>query len=74
MKRYQFNRIAVQNEYDVMATGHNLDDEASRLLGNVLRWQTEYLDKQSPTLPASVDGFGVWIWVLARTLNSLEKR
>ncbi len=57
MKRYQFNRIAVQNEYDVMATGHNLDDEASRLLGNVLRWQTEYLDKQSPTLPASVDGF-----------------
>jgi len=57
MKRYQFNRVAVQNDYDVMATGHNLDDEASRLLGNVLRWQTEYLDKQTPTLPASVDGF-----------------
>jgi len=40
-----------------MATGHNLDDEASRLLGNVLHWQDEYLDKQSPILPASVEGF-----------------
>ncbi len=57
MKRYQFNRIAVEQNYDVMATGHNLDDEAARLLGNVLRWQTEYLDKQAPTLPASFEGF-----------------
>ncbi len=57
IKRYQFNRIAIEKEYDVMATGHNLDDEAARLLGNVLHWQTEYLDKQSPTLPASVEGF-----------------
>jgi uncharacterized protein (TIGR00269 family) len=57
IKRYQFNRTAVEKDYDVMATGHNLDDEASRLLGNVLHWQEEYLDKQSPTLPASVEGF-----------------
>ena len=57
IKRYQFNRTAVEQEYDVMATGHNLDDEAARLLGNVLHWQEEYLDKQSPTLPASVEGF-----------------
>ncbi|MGH7231726.1 MAG: ATP-binding protein [Nitrospiraceae bacterium] len=57
IKRYQFNRAAVEHEYDVMATGHNLDDEAARLLGNVLHWQTEYLDKQGPTLPASVEGF-----------------
>ena len=40
-----------------MATGHNLDDEAARLLGNVLHWQTDYLDKQTPSLPASLDGF-----------------
>jgi len=40
-----------------MATGHNLDDEAARLLGNVLHWQNDYLDKQSPSLPASVEGF-----------------
>jgi len=57
MKRYHFNRTALEKDYDVMATGHNLDDEAARLLGNVLRWQTEFLDKQSPTLPASVEGF-----------------
>jgi uncharacterized protein (TIGR00269 family) len=57
IKRYQFNRAAVEHGYDVMATGHNLDDEAARLLGNVLHWQQEYLDKQGPTLPASVDGF-----------------
>ena len=57
IKRYQFNRVAWENKYDVMATGHNLDDEAARLLGNVLQWQEEYLQKQSPTLPASVEGF-----------------
>ena len=57
LKRYQFNRAAVEREYDVMATGHNLDDEAARLLGNVLHWQEDYLDKQGPTLPASVEGF-----------------
>ena len=57
MKRYHFNRTALEKDYDVMATGHNLDDEAARLLGNVLRWQTDFLEKQSPTLPASLDGF-----------------
>ncbi len=57
IKRYQFNRVAWQHHYDVMATGHNLDDEAARLLGNVLQWQEAYLQKQSPSLPASVEGF-----------------
>jgi len=57
IKRYQFNRAAIERDYDVMATGHNLDDEAARLLGNVLHWQEEYLDKQGPSLPASVEGF-----------------
>jgi uncharacterized protein (TIGR00269 family) len=57
IKRYQFNRAAVEQDYDVMATGHNLDDEAARLLGNVLHWQIDYLEKQGPCLPASVEGF-----------------
>ena len=57
IKRYQFNRIAWEKKFDVMATGHNLDDEAARLLGNVLQWQEEYLQKQAPVLPASVEGF-----------------
>jgi tRNA-5-methyluridine54 2-sulfurtransferase len=55
-KRHLFNRAAVEGGYDVVATGHNLDDEAAVLFGNVLRWATEYLGRQLPVLPAS-DGF-----------------
>lgn len=55
-KRYVFNKVALQGGYDVMATGHNLDDEAAQLLGNVLRWQTEFLSRQSPLLPATQQG------------------
>jgi uncharacterized protein (TIGR00269 family) len=51
-KRYVFNRIALERGYDVVATGHNLDDEAATLLGSTLRWQTEYIARQRPVLPA----------------------
>jgi tRNA-5-methyluridine54 2-sulfurtransferase len=51
-KRYVFNRAALDGGFDVVATGHNLDDEAATLLGNTLRWQTEYIARQSPVLPA----------------------
>ena len=52
-KRHVFNSVAVEEGYDVVATGHNLDDEAAVLLGNVLRWETGYLGRQHPVLPAS---------------------
>ncbi|MDP9405579.1 MAG: hypothetical protein M3O86_03115, partial [Actinomycetota bacterium] len=55
-KRYVFNRVAREHGYDVMATGHNLDDEAAQLLGNVLRWQTPFLARQSVALPATAAG------------------
>ncbi|HJP66786.1 MAG TPA: ATP-binding protein [Actinomycetota bacterium] len=51
-KRYVFNRVALDHGFDVVATGHNLDDEAATLLGNTLRWQTEYIARQSPVLTA----------------------
>jgi tRNA-5-methyluridine54 2-sulfurtransferase len=51
-KRYVFNRAALEGGFDVVATGHNLDDEAATLLGNTLRWQTEAIARQSPLLPA----------------------
>lgn len=54
-KRYIFNRAAVEHGYDVMITGHNLDDEAATLLGNVLRWHDDFLARQSPVLPATGD-------------------
>ena len=44
-------RAALAGEFDVLATGHNLDDEAARLLGNVLRWQVDHLARQRPVLP-----------------------
>jgi tRNA-5-methyluridine54 2-sulfurtransferase len=50
-KRHLFNKAALDGGYDVVATGHNLDDEAAVLFGNVLRWQTDYLGRQLPVLP-----------------------
>ena len=55
-KRHLFDEAARRGGYDAVATGHNLDDEAAVLLGNVLRWQGEYLARQRPVLPAG-DGF-----------------
>ncbi|NCC24713.1 MAG: adenine nucleotide alpha hydrolase family protein [Deltaproteobacteria bacterium] len=51
LKRHVFNRYALENGFDVLATGHNLDDETARLLSNTLRWDTDYLAGQSPSLP-----------------------
>ncbi len=52
-KRHLFDKAALDGGYDVVATGHNLDDEAAVLFGNVLRWNTEYLARQHPVLPAA---------------------
>ncbi len=52
-KRYVINREAVHGGYDVVVTGHNLDDEAATLLGNVVRWQEGFLARQRPLLPAT---------------------
>src|SRR5436309_2889458 len=51
MKRHYFDAAAFAGGFDVLATGHNLDDEAARLLGNVLRWQRDHLARQRPVLP-----------------------
>lgn len=64
-KRHLFNRFAVDRGYDVVATGHNLDDEAAVLLGNVLRWEVGYLGRQHPVLPAS-EGFARKVKPLVR--------
>ena len=55
-KRHIFDSVATNGGYDVVATGHNLDDEAAVLFGNVSRWQTAYLGRQHPVLPAG-NGF-----------------
>jgi uncharacterized protein (TIGR00269 family) len=55
-KRYVFNRAALQGGYDVVATGHNLDDEAAVLLANTLRWDTATMARQFPVLEATRPG------------------
>ena len=55
-KRHLFDKAALDGGYDVVVTGHNLDDEAAVLFGNTLRWDVEYLARQAPVLPAR-DGF-----------------
>lgn len=52
-KRHVMNRIARDLGYAVLATGHNLDDEAAVLFGNTLNWLGDYLLRQGPVLPAS---------------------
>ena len=51
-KRHIFDEAAREGGYDVVVTGHNLDDEAAVLFGNTLRWDVEYLGRQLPVLPA----------------------
>jgi uncharacterized protein (TIGR00269 family) len=51
-KRHLFDKGAVDGGYDVVVTGHNLDDEAAVLFGNALRWDVEYLARQLPVLPS----------------------
>jgi uncharacterized protein (TIGR00269 family) len=53
VKRYHFNKVAADLGYDVVATGHNLDDEAATLFGNVVHWNTDYLARQGPVLEST---------------------
>lgn len=55
VKRYLMNKVACETDR-TLATGHNLDDEAATLLGNVLDWKEGYLGRQAPRLEAR-DGF-----------------
>jgi tRNA-5-methyluridine54 2-sulfurtransferase len=52
-KRYLMNRVALERGFAVVATGHNLDDEAATLFGSVMHWQTDALARQSPALAST---------------------
>lgn len=51
-KRHIFDKFALDHGYDVLVTGHNLDDEVAVLFGNTLRWDIGYLSRQLPVLDA----------------------
>ncbi len=55
LKRYLMNRACIDRGYTVLATGHNLDDEASALFGNLLYWKEEYLYRKSISLEGRGD-------------------
>jgi uncharacterized protein (TIGR00269 family) len=57
-KRYEFNRAALEEGFEVLVTGHNLDDEVATLFGNVLHWDTEMLGRQMPVLDERILGNG----------------
>lgn len=66
VKRHVMNRIAHQNDYNVLATGHNLDDEAAVLFGNTMHWAGSYLLRQSPVLEADRPGLARKVKPLCR--------
>ena len=51
VKRYVMNKTAVDGGYSVLATAHNLDDEAAILLMNTLNWSLDLIGRQLPLLP-----------------------
>ncbi len=57
-KRYEFNRAALEEGFDVLVTGHNLDDEVATLFGNVLGWNAQMLGRQQPVLEERMVGAG----------------
>jgi tRNA-5-methyluridine54 2-sulfurtransferase len=50
VKRHELNRYAYENGFNVLATGHNLDDEAAVLFSNNLTWNTDQLSRQFPVM------------------------
>ncbi len=52
-KRYIMNRAALEHGFPVVATGHNLDDEAATLFGSTLRWDEGALARQAPVLEST---------------------
>ena len=66
IKRHIMNRFALDGQYDVLVTAHNLDDEAAILLANTLDWSLEFLARGEPVLP-SKPGFLKKVKPLCRT-------
>lgn len=52
VKRRIMDQTARNGDYDVLITGHNLDDEAATLLANTLTWEIDHLIRQQPVLQA----------------------
>ena len=56
VKRHVMNDAALKGGYQVLATAHNLDDEAAFLMQNTFQWNVDFLRRQAPVLEAG-EGF-----------------
>ena len=65
IKRHVMNEIAIQNDFTILATGHNLDDEVATLFSNTLSWSIALLNRQSPVLQET-NGFARKVKPLCR--------
>ena len=73
-KRYEFNRAALEEGFDVLVTGHNLDDEVATLFGNVLHWNVDMLGRQAPVLEERVfETSGLAATALVRKVKPLVR-
>ena len=50
IKRYLFNKIAFERNLDVLATGHNMDDEIAFIFSNILKWDLAALSRNKVVL------------------------
>ena len=55
-KRYFINKFAVLNGFTKVATGHNLTDEATQLMGNFFNVDMELMSRAGPTTITNVEG------------------
>ena len=55
-KRYFINKFAVLNNFTKVATGHNLTDEATQLMGNFFNVDMELMSRAGPTTMTEVKG------------------
>lgn len=53
LKRQFLNRLTAREGFSCLVTGHNLDDEAGRLLGNLVGDRQEFVKRQFPYLPSA---------------------
>ncbi len=51
LKRYYQNMVPRALGYNVVATGHNLDDSVGFIINNVINGQVEYIRRLAPVLP-----------------------
>ena len=73
-KRYEFNRAAIEEGFDILVTGHNLDDEVATLFGNVLHWNVDMLGRQAPVLEERVLGNDVALIRKVKPLVKISER